>query len=123
MEIDNVGGLIGTLNLKPEYDSSLLLNNHLNEENDNFLNITLGSSYFDSLSFIKKFENTKKPIYLSLNVQSLMSKHEALKNLILELTNANIPIDLIALQETWSIKYPELVHIPGYQNIVHSERA
>jgi len=116
-------GLIGSLNLKPEYDGTTLLNNHLNVENENSLNIKLGSMFTDIPAFISKFAKTKKPIYLSLNIQSLMSKFESLKSTIMEFTAADLPIHVIALQETWSIKYPDLVNIPGFQSIVFSDRA
>ncbi len=33
-----------------------------------------------------------------------------------------IPIDIIILQETWEIKFPNLLTIPGYQNIVYRTR-
>jgi exonuclease III len=33
-----------------------------------------------------------------------------------------VPIDLILLQETWDIKYPQLLDIPGFQNIVYRTR-
>jgi hypothetical protein len=52
-----------------------------------------------------------------------MSKYELLKTAIMEFTAAHVPIDVIALQETWSIKYPDLVNIPGFQSIIFSDRA
>jgi len=116
-------GLISSLNLKPEYDGTLLLNNYLVSDNDNPLNISLSSEYFDSSSFTKKFGKSKKPIYISVNIQSLMSKFEALKLFIQELLSSNVPIDVIVLQETWSVKYPELVQIPCFQNVITMERA
>jgi len=99
------------------------LNNHLNVENENSLNIKLGSSYTDIPKFIEEFANSKKPIYLSLNIQSLMSKFDSLKLFVTELKTANVPIDVIALQETWSVNYPDLVQLPGFQSIIFSGRA
>jgi hypothetical protein len=52
-----------------------------------------------------------------------MSKFDQLKLLINDLMLAHVPIDVIALQETWSIGFPELVQLPGFQQIVFSERA
>ncbi len=40
-----------------------------------------------------------------------MSKHELLKNFIIDLLTAQVLIDVIAIQETWSINYLELVNI------------
>jgi hypothetical protein len=51
-----------------------------------------------------------------------MSKHDQLKLLINDLCSNHVPIDVIALQETWSIGFPELVHLPGFQPIIFSER-
>ena len=48
-----------------------------------------------------------------------MSKHDKLKDYIVRLLNCDIQIDLIALQETWTIKHPNLVSIPGFQKIVY----
>jgi hypothetical protein len=113
------GGLTGTLNLNPDYNSTTILNNHLNADYENPLNINIGSCYFNKFDFTKKFANSKNPIYLSLNIQSLMSKHESLKSLVCDLRIARVPVDAIAIQETWSIPYPELVHIPGFQTILY----
>ncbi len=116
------GGLTGELNQNPMYNCTTLLNNNLNADNENPLNINIGSFYFDILDFTKKFANSKNPIYLSLNIQCLMRKHESLKSLIHDLRIAKVPVDAIAIQETWSIPYPELVHIPGFQSILFSAR-
>ena len=62
------------------------------------------------------------PIFLSINIQSLNSKHEKLKNFILSLTNRGIQIDLIAIQETWKIPNLALVSIPGFQPFLTSNR-
>jgi hypothetical protein len=123
MESADGGGLIGTLNLIPDYNCSTLLNDHLNADHDMQLNINIGSNYVDYAIFAKKYANSKKPMYLSVNIQSLMSKFDQLKLLINDLMLAHVPIDVIALQETWSIGYPELVQLPGFQQIVFSERA
>jgi hypothetical protein len=81
------------------------------------------NSYFhDTESFSNSFVNSRKPIYLNLNVQSLNSKHGNLKNFISELANKSVPIDLIAMQELWKIPYPELVDLPGFQRIIFKSR-
>jgi hypothetical protein len=118
----NDGGLVDSLNSKPEYSGSRLLNTHLNADNDNVLNITLDTSYCDPNQFIFTYANTKKPIFLSLNVQSLMSKFESLKTFLTELINANVPIDAVALQETWTILYTDLLSIPGFQTVQFTNR-
>jgi len=51
---------------------------------------------------------------MSLNIQSLYSKHANLKSLLLDLNNSCVKIFILALQETWNIPYTELVQIPDY---------
>jgi hypothetical protein len=52
-----------------------------------------------------------------------MSKLESLKSLVHDLSTTHVPVDVIATQKTWSIPYPELVHLPGFQPILFSGRA
>ena len=80
------------------------------------------SHFYDLDSFIANFKHNNKPFFININVQSLLSKHEKLKNLILTATNKGIVIDLIAVQETWTIKYPHLLNIPGFQPLVFANR-
>jgi signal recognition particle subunit SEC65 len=62
------------------------------------------------------------PIFLSINIQSLNSKHSELRNQIIELTSKNLKIDVIAIQETWDICQPDLLAIPGYQTFICKNR-
>ena len=98
----------------------------INYDNDNDINplleLTMDSLFYDSESFCKRFRNSDKPVFLNLNVQSLTSKHEKLKDFIVRLTNKGVQIDLIALQETWNIKYANLIPIPGFQKLVFKNR-
>jgi hypothetical protein len=64
----------------------------------------------------------KGPIYISINVQSLLSKYDQLVEFINELYAAKISIDVIAVQEIWDICYPELVNIPGFQTLAYKTR-
>jgi len=116
------GGLIGSLNSTPDYDCTTIMNGHLNADMDNQVNITVGSKYFDIDSFSSKYSKSKKPLYLSVNIQSLMSKYDSLKSLVINLLSKQVPIDVIALQEIWSINYSELVHIPGFQPLIFTCR-
>ena len=98
----------------------------INYDNDNDINplleLTMDSLFYDSESFCKRFRNSDKPVFLNLNVQSLTSKHEKLKDFIVRLTNKGVQIDLIGLQETWNIKYANLIPIPGFQKLVFKNR-
>jgi hypothetical protein len=67
-------------------------------------------------------QNKKSSVFLSINIQSLMSKHEQLVLEIAELEQKNISVDVIALQETWDIKYPELVVLDGFSPVIFKKR-
>ena len=69
-----------------------------------------------------KFKISDKSLFLNLNVQSLNSKFEKLKSFILNLTNNGLVIDIIAMQETWTIRYPNLLSIPGFQPLIYTNR-
>jgi len=82
----------------------------------------INSQFYDTASFIDTFKNTKSPVFLNLNVQSLMSKFDKLKSFVLNLTNNGVTIDLIAMQETWCIKNPKLLTLPGFQPLIFTNR-
>jgi hypothetical protein len=44
-----------------------------------------------------------------------MSKFDNLKEFVLSLIHNNVKVAAIALQEIWSISYPDLVNIPGFK--------
>ena len=71
-----------------------------NDFTPNPLTDSLTSSFHDPQSFLDLMLPNPNPIFLSINIQSLNSKHEKLKNFILSLTNRGIQIDFIAIQET-----------------------
>jgi exonuclease III len=91
-------------------------------DDDPFYGINVSSIFYDStsLSAAEFIKNT--PLYISLNIQSLQSKFEQLSNEILELSGKNICIDVIALQEVWDVRYPELLSIPGYKPLICKTR-
>ena len=74
------------LNLLNRNGNLDLRNILINYGNDNEVNplmeLTVDSFFYDSESFLNKFRNWDKHIFLNLNVQSLMSKHEKLQDLI-----------------------------------------
>jgi exonuclease III len=41
---------------------------------------------------------------------------------ILDLVDKNVQIDVLALQETWDVKYPELLTIPGFMPVMVKKR-
>ena len=65
------------------------------------------------------FKRTKKPSHATV---PLNSKFEQLKLQTLELISSNVKIDVIAIQETWEIRYPETLLIPGFQTLIFKNR-
>ena len=116
-------GLLSQLNNNLLYDFTHEAKIYYNEDDlVNPCTIDNKSPYFDIDTFTKAFKKTNKPIFLSINIQSLMSKIDNLKALISQCSNNNVSIDVIAIQESWKIHYPELIQIPGY-NFFHQDRS
>jgi len=122
--VPNPGGLLDSLNSDPLLDATTSLNNliHDDEVIGQFFSKQVDSKYFDLNSFRDTFSKSKLPIILSLNIQSLQSKHADLKLFMSDLLSSEICIDLIIMQEIWSIKFPELLQLPGFQNLVFKAR-
>ncbi len=120
----HTNNLLGVLNADQSLDASLLLNSLITEDENisQFFQTQINSIYSDADIFIDTFRNTSEPLIISLNVQSLSSKYNQLKIFINRLLDANLPIDMIVLQETWGLKYPLQLNLPGFQNIVFRTR-
>jgi Reverse transcriptase (RNA-dependent DNA polymerase) len=116
--------VLNTLNSNPGLDFKICLENAPNyDPNLNvYNNINVDSLFYDVDSFISKFRCTDMPIFMGLNVQSINAKHSKLTELVDQLTQNKIPLNIIALQETWHIQYPNLLDIPGYQRIIFKNR-
>jgi len=106
------------LDFRKQYND-LYLDENLFE--DPYSNLLLDSKFYD-LDTIGSLSNPGNPLYLSLNIQSLNSKFDELQLFILELQQKGLNIEVIALQETWDIQYPDQLIIPGYQQIVFKNR-
>jgi hypothetical protein len=119
----NTAALID-LNSDPLLDAKQYLNSYISDDDSigQFFQTTINSTYHDTDSFIHTFSNTQDSIHLSLNIQSLNSKYESLKSFVSRLQNSGIYPDTIILQETWDIKYPTQLMLPGYQNIIYRSR-
>ena len=113
---------LSTLNNTAKYDINDELKLFFGDNNDEniFLSDTLNHKYYDPQNFIYNFKH-KECIFLSINVCSLMSKHNDLSLFITQLIKNNVNVNVIALQEIWNLPYPELVNIPGFE-FIHSMR-
>ena len=125
VRVPNTGVLPDSLNSDPALYARNSLNNLIHEDEviGQFFSTSVDSHYFDLNSFKTSFSQTKSPIYLSLNIQSLQSKFADLKHLVSEFLNDEVCIDLIILQETWNINFPELLVLPDYQKLVYKNRS
>jgi hypothetical protein len=100
--------------------------------NNDFLDPEINDDPYFGIEIISKFHDfeslsnsefvTSSPIYVSVNIQSLQSKYEQFVLEILELEKSNIQIDVIAIQEIWDLKHPELFPLPGYKQLIFKQR-
>ena len=121
--------MLNTINSKQELDLKTALEQELglflDGKDENYINpftTQISSNFHDPNSFKTLLASIHEPVFLNINIQSLNSKHEKLKNFILSITNSNIQIDLIAIQETWKIHNLSLLTIPGFQPFIFSNR-
>ena len=107
---------LGSLNSNLNYDLKNALDNFFGDDNDenSFINDNHSHLYYDLDSFASKCANNSN-IFLSLNVCSLMSKHQNLSTVINDLLKKQVKIKVIAIQETWNIPYPDLINIHGFK--------
>jgi hypothetical protein len=75
-----------------------------------YLNCTV-SGHHDLLEIYSNNLYKEKPIILSVNIQSLNSKFNELKQMLSEFEQNNINIVAVALQEIWQIHHPDLMQI------------
>ena len=100
------GETLANLNKLEKLDLSKILREEWQDSNI-YNPINISSLFHDTESLISSYKNSGTPLFLNINIQSLNSKFEKLSSFLLNLHNNNVLVDLVALQETWSIKYPE----------------
>jgi len=87
-------------------------------DDDPYFGINVSSKFYDAQSLATAEFVKNAPLYISVNIQSLQSKFEQFSTEIAELAEKNIVIDVIALQEVWDVRFPELFCIPGFKPII-----
>jgi hypothetical protein len=65
-----------------------------NELNNPYSNVLLDSKFYTVDTLCNSHLATESPLYLSINIQSLNSKHAELSQTITELLNGKVKIDL-----------------------------
>jgi exonuclease III len=116
---------IDALNRKAELDFFTEYNREYHDvevDDDPYFGINVNSKYYDIENLAATEFVKATPLYISINIQSLQSKFNDLCSLISEFAEKNIDIDVIALQEVWDIRYPELFSIPGYKPLICKTR-
>jgi exonuclease III len=93
-----------------------------NINDDPYFGTKCNSKFYDIQSLSGEEFIRTSPIFLSINIQSLQSKYEQLLIEIAEFSSSNINIDVIALQEVWDIRYPELFPLPGFKPLLCKKR-
>ena len=121
-----------TLNRRPELDfnryidvtDNLSINlADLDNLNPSIFNLN-ECNYYDKRSILDKFANNKNLLFLSLNLQSLQSKFFELSTFANILQNRQILVDIIGLQEVWSIgSNIDSLDIPGFQRLIFKSRS
>jgi hypothetical protein len=87
-----------------------------------YLNVHIDSKFYDVNSLLLIPNITNSPVYISLNIQSLNSKIDSLRSFIIDLADKKVNVEIIAIQECWSIEYPDLVQISGYHPFISNQR-
>jgi hypothetical protein len=91
-------------------------------ETDPYSTRIINSAFYNMSSLVNVENVDNNPLYLSVNIQSLNSKFHDLKDQLNQLGQTNVKVDVIAIQETWEIRYPDTLKIPGFQEIVFKNR-
>ena len=111
------------LNENNDLDFLFKFNSLLIEEDEDspYANVQINGNFHDFNSFTNDPTIRNSPVYLNINVQSLNSKHANLNLLVRDIISKGINIEIIALQEIWSIEQPQLLCIEGF-NLVYKQR-
>jgi hypothetical protein len=120
-----VDPIIVGLNSRNDLDFETGYNSEYKDDelyDDPYHGLKVTSEYHDTTSLGDLCSKKNTSIILSINIQSLHSKYEALLNEISELELKKIKVDAIALQEAWEIRYPELLCLPGFKPIIFKNR-
>ena len=126
MVLDHDNGLLlGTLNNEIKCDLCSLLSdnvrlNCLGDDIDDtpYVSMLNPCQYYDSESLVEKFANHGQSLILNFNIRSLAANFSEFNEYITDLEANGVVFDIIAIQETWHVPYPDLFCLEGYQNLV-----
>jgi exonuclease III len=123
MTQNNIGDPLTILNNHNDYDLINPLNLALGDSIDTnpYIDNRLNTLYYDLSPPPSPLISPNNVSFLSLNIRSLMRNHTHLNSLIANLTQNSSNVNAIALQETWAVPYPEVIHIDGF-NFINKSR-
>jgi hypothetical protein len=121
---NNAGDPLLSLNSNISYDllNPLLLALGDNNETNPYIENQLNTLYFDQQIPPTPLTLPNSISFMSLNIRSLIANHQYLNPIISSFINKGSNIKAIALQKTWNVQYPELVHIEGFNFISKSRK-
>jgi hypothetical protein len=113
-----------SLNNASKYDLPNPINLALGNSNDTnpYLENKLNTLYYDLHLPPSLITLPNSITFLSLNIRSLMSNHSHLNSIVTNFLSNEEKIGAIALQEVWSVPYPELVSIDGFTFISNTRK-
>ena len=82
---------------------------------DFYKSLNISCKYYSESDFMNSLSQDRRLIILNTNIQSINGKFQDLATLLQLLTQAQINIDIITLQETWEIVDANAFFIPGYK--------
>jgi len=85
-------------------------------------NANFNCKYLDEPEFCSTFKKEKRLSIMSLNIQSISSKINDLKEFIYTCSINNCSPDIICIQETWNIVNDSNIQLDGYQPFVYTCR-
>jgi hypothetical protein len=96
-------------------------------DNDDWPNpyshVNINSKFTDIDLFCTNFSDHPNPVFLRINIQSLLSKYDNLKDFVLKALDHKVPLVCIAVQEVWQLLYSDSVNIPGYKFVYNARKS
>jgi hypothetical protein len=124
MTCNDVRDLLPTLNKHNNYDilNPLLLAFGDSNDTNPYIENKLNTLYYDQYLPRTPLISPNNISFFSLNIRSLMSNNLHLNPIISNFRTIGSNVKAIALQEIWSVPYPELIHIDGFTFICKTRK-
>ncbi len=113
----------------PSFDFLSILNNNFSSADNEFFGIYNASPYDDfyincTYSAVQDCLKTSNHLtIISINIQSINSKFNDLKEFIFDLSSHGCQLDVIYLQELWQFDNNSAFNIPGFSPLIYKLRS